>query len=234
MTPPAAGSPDAARPDGPRAVLLDYGGVVSRSTFELLPQLARRHPEVAGLLRRRGPLGPDHDELWAQTMRREISEREYWARRAAEFGRAFGVGWGVRDMMAWLEDGEITEAERIRPEAAGLVADAQAAGLRAGVLSNDLAAFHDDDWLGRQRVLAQMDVVVDASVTGVLKPDPRCYLDAAARLGVSPERVVFVDDIPWNVTGAEAVGMTAYLLDLAEPGAAFGLARKWLGLPGAG
>ena len=213
------------------AVLLDYGGVVSRSTFELLPALGDRHPQVRGLLRRRGRLGADHDELWDLMMAREISEQEYWSRRAAEFGRAFGAEWDVRDMMAWLEDGEISEAERIRPEAAGLVADAHAAGLLTGVLSNDLRAFHDDDWLARQRVLAQVDVVVDGSAAGVLKPDPRIYLTAAARLGTAPERVVFVDDIPWNVTGAEAVGMTAYWLDLAEPAAALGLARKVLGLP---
>ena len=213
------------------ALLLDYGGVVSRSTFELLPLLGERHPQVRGLLRRRGTLGAEHDDLWARMTRREISEREYWSRRAAEFGRAFGAEWDVRDLMAWLEDGEISEAERVRPEAAELVTDARSAGLLVGVLSNDLAAFHDEDWLERQQLLRQADVVVDGSVTGVLKPDPRIYLAAAARLGTAPERVVFVDDIPWNVAGAEAVGMTAYLLDLADPAAAFGLARKVLGLP---
>ena len=67
------------------ALLLDYGGVVSRSTFELLPQLAGRHPQVAGALRRRGPLGAEHDELWDRMMAREISEREYWSRLAAQF-----------------------------------------------------------------------------------------------------------------------------------------------------
>jgi putative hydrolase of the HAD superfamily len=212
------------------ALLLDYGGVVSRSTFELLPLIGAAHPELAGPLRRRGTLGPDHDELWAQMMRREISEREYWARRAAEFGRAFGADWDVRALLTWLEDGDVDEAARIRPEAAALVADVQAAGMAAAVLSNDLAAFHDGDWLERQEMLQTVDVVVDASVEAVLKPDPRIYLIAAQRLATPPERVVFVDDIPWNVTGAEAVGMTAFLLDLAEPAAAFGLARKALGL----
>jgi putative hydrolase of the HAD superfamily len=212
------------------ALLLDYGGVVSRSTFELLPLIGARHPELAGPLRRRGTLGPDHDELWARMMRREISEREYWARRAAEFGHALHADWDVRALMAWLEDGDIDEAERLRPEAAALVADVRAAGMAAGVLSNDLAAFHDDDWLERQEMLRAVDVVVDASVEAVLKPDPEIYLIAARRLATAPERVVFVDDIPWNVAGAEAVGMTAFLLDLADPAVAFGLARKALGL----
>jgi putative hydrolase of the HAD superfamily len=189
--------------DQPGALLLDYGGVVHRST------------------------------LWTQMMRREISEREYWSRRAAEIGRAFGADWDVRALMTWIDVEELTEAERVRPEAAELVADVRAAGLKVGVLTNDMAAFHDDEWIRAQRMLSQVDVLVDGSLTGILKPDPRCYLDAAEQLGTPPERVVFVDDIPWNAAGAEAVGMTAYLLDYTEPGSAFGLARKWLGLPAA-
>ena len=218
---------------GPGALLLDYGGVVHRSTLELIADLAARHPELRDAARRRGPLGAEHDELWAQMMRREITERDYWSRRAAEIGRAFGADWDVRDLMTWIDVKELTEAERVRPEAASVVADARAAGVKVGVLTNDMAAFHDDAWIRDQHMLSQVDMLYDASLTGVLKPDPRCYLDAAARLGLPPERVVFVDDIPWNVTGAEAVGMTAYLLDYTEPGVAFGLARKWLGLPAA-
>ena len=36
-------------------------------------------------------------------------------------------------------------SEVLRPEAAALVADAKAAGMRVGALTNDLAAFHGDD-----------------------------------------------------------------------------------------
>ena len=214
----------------PGALLLDYGGVVHRSTLELIADLAARHPELSDVVRRRGPLGTDHDEPWARMLRREISEREYWSLRAAEIGRVYGADWDVRALMTWIDDGELAEAERVRPEAAELVADARAAGIKVGVLTNDMAAFHDEQWMSGQQMLTQVDALVDGSVTGVLKPDPRCYLDAADRLGTGPERVVFVDDIPWNVAGAEAVGMTAYLLDYTEPGIAFGLARKWLGL----
>jgi putative hydrolase of the HAD superfamily len=220
----------AAERSGPGALLLDYGGVVHRSTLELIADLAARHPELRDAARRLGPLGAEHDELWAQMMRREISEREYWSRRAAEIGRAFGAEWDVRALMTWIDVEELTEAERVRPEAAELVADARAAGAAVGVLTNDIAAFHDEQWIRGQHMLSQVDVLYDGSLTGILKPDPRCYLDAAERLGTPPGRVVFVDDIPWNVAGAEAVGMTAYQLDYDEPGIALGLARKWLGL----
>jgi HAD superfamily hydrolase (TIGR01509 family) len=42
---------------------------------------------------------------------------------------------------------------------------------------------------------------------GVAKPDPRIYHIAVERLGVRAEAAVFVDDLPENVQGAQAVGM---------------------------
>ena len=46
---------------------------------------------------------------------------------------------------------------------------------------------------------------------GLHKPQPEIYLLASKRLGVEPERCVFVDDLRENCAGAEAVGMTAIL-----------------------
>jgi epoxide hydrolase-like predicted phosphatase len=43
---------------------------------------------------------------------------------------------------------------------------------------------------------------------GIRKPDPRIYVLAAERLGVAPERCVFVDDLGGNLKPAKALGMT--------------------------
>lgn len=45
--------------------------------------------------------------------------------------------------------------------------------------------------------------------TGLRKPDPRAYLEAARALGASPSECLFVDDRPGNCAAAEAVGMPA-------------------------
>lgn len=52
------------------------------------------------------------------------------------------------------------------------------------------------------------DMVISAEV-GLLKPDPRIYQLAAARLNVALDEAVFVDDMPENVAGAQAIGMAA-------------------------
>ena len=52
------------------------------------------------------------------------------------------------------------------------------------------------------------DVIVLSGRLGIRKPDPRIYAVAAERLGVSPDRCVFVDDLGGNLKPAKALGMT--------------------------
>ena len=54
-----------------------------------------------------------------------------------------------------------------------------------------------------------VDAVVYSHEEGTRKPDPRFYLLACTRLGVTPGEVVFVDDTDDCVDGARAVGMHA-------------------------
>jgi putative hydrolase of the HAD superfamily len=51
------------------------------------------------------------------------------------------------------------------------------------------------------------DVIVLSGALGIRKPDPRIYVIAAERLGVAPERCVFVDDLGGNLKPAKALGM---------------------------
>jgi putative hydrolase of the HAD superfamily len=85
----------------------------------------------------------------------------------------------------------------MRSEAGALVADAQAANVPVGVLTNDLTAFHGDGAMARQKSVRR-GRAGHGSVTGVLKPDPRAYALADA-LGHPASAIVFVDDMPWNV-----------------------------------
>lgn len=212
-----------------RALLLDLGGTVFRSGSEMMGLLGEQQPAAREVVARRGPLGPSTDPLWDSMIREEISEREYWARRSDEVGRALGrPGWPIQEFMHTLY--ALAGDDIIRPEAAELIADTRTAGVRVGVLTNDLRAFHGDTAMAAHPVLDEVDVLVDASVTGILKPDPRAYALAAERLGADPAEIVFVDDMPWNIAGARRAGMIALELDLTDPGKVFDEARTELGL----
>lgn len=210
------------------ALLLDLGGTAFRSPIELMGAFAEREPAARGVLARRGSLGTEPDVLWAQVLRQEITEFEYLAQRAAEVTSALGNDWGLADFMRALYT--MPDEPALRPEAVALAADARELGVPVGALTNDMAALGGSAARTRVPFLAALDVLVDGSVNGVLKPDPRAYLQAAQELGRPAAQTVYLDDLPWNVAGAEAVGMVAIQVDLSNPSAAFDVARDALKL----
>ena len=55
------------------------------------------------------------------------------------------------------------------------------------------------------------DAIVYSHEVGLAKPDPAVYALTAERLGVRPEAIAFLDDVPANVEAARACGWQAVL-----------------------
>lgn len=86
------------------------------------------------------------------------------------------------------------------------------AGYRLAVVSN--ADGRVERLLEDVGVRDRFEFVLDSHVVGVEKPDPRIFLQACERLGVEPERCLYVGDLyPVDVVGARAAGLRAVLLD---------------------
>jgi putative hydrolase of the HAD superfamily len=212
------------------ALVVDFGGPVLLTPFELTAAAESRLGLPPGALGWTGPFGPDQDQDWQDVLLHgRLGERDYWARRADDFSRATGQSTDTRGLIAALYTGE--PRAFMRPGALVLLREARGAGRPVGVLTNDLRAFHSGPWVDVFGLDELVDVVVDGSVEGVLKPDPRIYRLIAAHLRTSCEEIVFLDDQPVNLAGAEAVGMTAVPVDVTDPEAAFARARELLGLP---
>ena len=175
---PPAGSLRGHAARRPSGLLLDIGGVVHSTAMHLVGRLAETEPAMRPVLEQIGGLASDRDELWQQMLRGQVTEREYWAQRAAEFGAAVGETWDTQAMMHRLY--ELPQQDWLRAEMVDLMTAAKAAGLRLGALTNDMTAFHGPDWVDQQEHLKLFDVIVDASLTGVMKPDPRAFRHAAA------------------------------------------------------
>lgn len=211
-----------------RGLLLDIGGVVHATGVVMVGRLAERTPAMLPVVERIGGIGSDRDELWQQMLRRKVSERDYWAQRAADLGTAVGETWDTRDLMDRFY--ELPKSEWLCADTVELAADAKAAGLRVGVLTNDMTAFHGPEWVAQQEHLKLFDSIVDGSLTGILKPDPAAFRAGAEALGLPPEQIVFLDDMPWNVAGARQAGMTAIQVPWDGPGPAIDTARDLLRL----
>ncbi|MEZ5117042.1 MAG: HAD-IA family hydrolase [Candidatus Nanopelagicales bacterium] len=210
------------------ALVLDFGGPVLLTPFELRGVGERSAGLPPGSLAWTGPFDPAADEDWRVFQDGGMTERQYWQRRVDEFAALTGEPPKFPRLFYHLFHG--SEEELVRPGALSLMREAKAAGIPVGALTNDLTAFHDQEWLDRMTVLREFDVLVDGRTEGVLKPDPRSYRIVLERLGVPAEGTVFVDDQPVNLRGAVEVGLTPVLLDPTDPKPAFDEARRLLGL----
>lgn len=214
------------------ALVLDFGGPVLLTPFELVAD--QPGTPAFDLLHQRGPLATveQPDQVWEDLQAGRITERAYWDARAEKWHESGGVEPDIRAMIAHLYDPP--RPELVREQARALVRDARGAGLRIGILTNDLRAFHSEEWIERIEIVGDMDVVVDGSVEGHLKPAPRLYELLAERLGVSYAEMVFLDDQRTNIRGAEALGISSVWFDVTDPDASYAEVRKLLGLPADG
>lgn len=210
------------------ALVLDFGGPVLLTIFELVA----REPGSAAhtLLHGRGPLAsPEHpDPAWEDLQAGRITERGYWDARSAEWHARGGRGADIRSMVAHLF--EPPRPDLVRDQARAAIRDAKAAGLSVAVLTNDMHAFHAQDWIEGMDVLKEVDVVVDGSVEGHLKPHPRLYELLSERLGVGFADMVFLDDQATNIRGAEVLGIPSVWFDVTDPDASYAQVRTMLGL----
>ena len=201
------------------ALLLDIGDVITAPVWDQFDELEHA---LGRKFIGRGPNDPN-DELWLQHKQGEITFMEYWEQYAERNGFE---DW--RDLFRQL--GTHLPHRFGDPAAYALMADARAAGYKVGVLTNDGVAINGTDFFAGIPEFQQLDAFVDARARGFAKPDPEPYLRAAEELAVEPERVVFLDDTPACVDGAEKVGMTAVLVNPLHKQQAFARTRSLLGL----
>ena len=201
-------------------LLLDFGGVCLLNPVEMHARAESTLGLPPGTFEWMGPVDPATDALWqAMIAGGELTEREYWARRAADVGEAAGRELSLRDYMIMLYDPPI--AEMIRTAAIDVVTRALAAGYGVSILTNDMRAFHGRDWEANVEFLQLVDFIVDCSDTDILKPDPRAFQRAVDIIGVPAERMLFVDDQPLNVKGAASFGLDAIWFDISDAGRAW-------------
>jgi putative hydrolase of the HAD superfamily len=178
-------------------LILDYGGVLTSDPFASFEAFCAAERLAPDTVRDRLRSDPEARDLLARL--------ETGALTAAEFEQAFGALLDVshprllQRMFGGMEH-DIAMIDGVRA--------LRRRGLRIGLLSNSVgdAATYDRDLLEEL-----FDAWVISSEVGLRKPDPAIYDLAAERLGLPPERCVFVDDLPGNLKPARALGMATVL-----------------------
>ena len=209
-----------------KVLLLDFGSVISKSLFETLDDVENTYGLAPGTLDWRGPFAPLEDALWQSMQAGEISEREYWYTRCDQLSTLVGRKLGILDI---LRDSRGTRPQScIRPQAVAAIEQARTMGCGVGILSNELELFYGPEFIAQVPILVEMDHIVDATTTQILKPDPEAYRLAQAAFDVPASDIVFVDDQIKNVCGGQAFGFACVHFDVQNPVASYAEALSLL------
>ncbi|MET8825867.1 HAD family phosphatase [Streptomyces sp. NPDC004610] len=197
-----------------KAVVVDYGGVLTNPLDETFAEFAAAVGIPAALLR------DAFARATAEDGRSPMADLEIGACTEEEMvlrvlsrlpgspgpellgGRPFGELW--------------FRARRPNRELLAALRTLRASGYTLALLTNNVA-----EWGPRWRAQIPVDelfhTVVDSSAEGVRKPDPEIYRRLLDRLPHTPAECLFVDDLAENCEAAEALGMTAVRFTTTAP-----------------
>jgi epoxide hydrolase-like predicted phosphatase len=173
-------------------LLIDWGGVLTSNLFHSFREFCVRTGVDPQTLRDRFSADPSFRELLIELEKGVLEEGEFEQQLAPLLGvepdgLIDGLFAGVQPDVAMVE----------------AVRRARAGGVRTALVSNSWGVHRYPHDLFDEL----FDGVVISGVEGTRKPARRMYELGAERAGVAAAECVFVDDLPFNLTPAQELGM---------------------------
>ena len=189
-----------------KAVLWDFGGVITTSPFEAFNRFETKHNLPGDFIRSINATSPETN-AWAQLESSEIGIEEFdekFAQEASAKGHEVR-GKQVLDLLSGDIRPEMVNALKIiksKMKIGCITNNIKGSGQGPGMADSDERANRISD------VMSLFDSVIESSKAGIRKPNPRIYQIACETLNVSPEEAIFLDDLGINLKPARALGMT--------------------------
>jgi putative hydrolase of the HAD superfamily len=203
-----------------KAVLWDFGGVLTTSPFDSFSAYEIEKGLPAGAIRNLNATNSD-DNAWARFERGQVTVEEF-ATLFEEEAKDAGFELDAVELVSGLTG----ELRSIMVEALRCCH----ARLKTGLLTNNFTVADDSRaGDGYAAVLELFDAVVQSSVSGCRKPDPRFYKIACEMLDIEPDQAVFLDDLGVNLKPARQMGMTT--IKVVDPDVAIAELEKVVGFP---
>ena len=179
-----------------KAVIFDWGGVlIDNPVEEMITFAARKLSVDPDMLR------PSYLRHKLPLQNGRISEEMFWDHICKEVGVE-------KPRISSLLDQSLRASYRVRKDVFALASRLHRRGYKTALLSNTEAPsvrfFHEKKY-------PMFDEAVFSCTEGVSKPDLKIYGTVLDRIGARPDMVLFIDDSPENVRGAEQTGMVALL-----------------------
>ncbi|MCR9279017.1 MAG: HAD-IA family hydrolase [Pseudomonadaceae bacterium] len=208
------------------AVLWDFGGVLTSSPFEAFNRYEAERGLPKDLVRQINAENP-RTNAWAQFESNSI-DIDGFDKAFADEAKAKGFEVPGKDIIALLSG-------HVRPRMVAML-KAIKSQMPVGCITNNVKAGSGPGMAADAErakavgeVMALFDVVVESSKEGVRKPEPQIYQIACERMGVAPEKCVFLDDLGINLKPARAMGMQT--IKVIDPDVAIDELSRLTGVP---
>jgi putative hydrolase of the HAD superfamily len=187
-----ASPPQSTTANGRSGLLIDWGGVLTTNLFTSFHEYCVRMEIDPAELGKRFSADPQFRELLISLEKGNIQERDF----EESFAELLGVeSDGLIDGLFAGVQPDTTMVDAVRT--------ARKAGIRTALVSNSWGVHRYPHDLFDEL----FDGVVISGEEKTRKPAKRMYELGAERAGVAAELCVFVDDLPFNLTPAQELGM---------------------------
>ena len=205
------------------AVIFDLGGVIMKNGGPR--DFTRRYPDHDPAVIAEIVMGPHHldtDHPWHRVERGEITLAECRAFTKQRLDEAGIVATVPAEKPA--TSGGPAFTFQLNDDMVTFIHDLKNAGYPIAILTNNVKEFREW-WWPLMDFESIFDAIVDSHEVRMRKPNPEIYHHTMNRIGATPSRTVFLDDLHANVEAANALGMHGVLVE-EDSAAAIARARQ--------
>ena len=204
-----------------KAIIWDFGGVITSSPFEAFNNFESQNNLPLDTIRTINSENPDSN-AWAEFERNDISVDQFDELFAKEAEKK-GFNITGKQIIGLLSG-------KIRPFMVDFLKDLKGK-YKLGCITNNVQSDNQskqDYSKESSEAMTLFDHVIESSLIGIRKPDPRIYHMSCDALEVEPKECIYLDDLGINLKPAKAIGMTT--IKVIDPNIAISQVKEFLGI----
>tara|TARA_E500000081_G_scaffold151877_1_gene182995 strand:- start:1655 stop:2269 length:615 start_codon:yes stop_codon:yes gene_type:complete len=181
-----------------KAIIWDFGGVITSSPFEAFNEFEEANSLPKDIIRTINSENPDMN-AWAQFESNSITIGQFNDLFLKE-AKAKGFDIKGRDIIKLLKGS-------IRENMVSFLRELKS-DFKLGCITNNVKSSSQENTDNEtEEVMSIFDHVIESSIVGIRKPNPKIYMMSCDALNVSPDQCIYLDDLGINLKPARELGM---------------------------
>ena len=186
------------------AIFWDFGGVITSSPFEAFNKFEIENDLPENFLRKVNSTNPQNN-AWALLEQSKINQMEF---NELFFKESSELGYGVEVLKVLnLLEGDL------RLRMVDIIKTLKKMKFTQACITNNFIPDYENqpdmiDLNKKAEIFNLFDFIFESKEIGVRKPDQAFYDYVLETVGISPKKIIFLDDLGINLKPAKAMGMT--------------------------